>query len=131
MKLINLIPSNFTDIKVLTKEEFMQEMENPCWKGYEMVGTKSKDGREVPNCVPVNEETSDDEYDVVNEKDTLDFVKFLREYNKQLSEATCDCLLEGEYQGRDVPLGKPMAGDVKKFKVYVKNPSGKVVKVNF
>ena len=53
------------------------------------------------------------------------------EYNKQLSEATCDCLLEGEYQGRDVPLGKPMAGDVKKFKVYVKNPSGKVVKVNF
>ena len=55
MKLINLIPSNFTDIKVLTKEEFMQEMENPCWKGYEMVGTKKKDGREVPNCVPVKE----------------------------------------------------------------------------
>jgi hypothetical protein len=29
-------------------------------------------------------------------------------------------------------LGKPMRGDVKKFKVYVKNPkTGKVVKVNF
>jgi len=26
--------------------------EDPCWKGYHMVGTKSKDGREVPNCVP-------------------------------------------------------------------------------
>ena len=38
---------------------------------------------------------------------------------------------EAEYQGRKVPLGKPMAGDVKKFKVYVKNPSGNVVKVNF
>lgn len=25
---------------------------NPCWKGYEMVGMKSKDGRKVPNCVP-------------------------------------------------------------------------------
>lgn len=40
-------------------------------------------------------------------------------------------LAEAEYQGRDVPLGKPMAGDVKKSKVYVKNEKGNVVKVNF
>ena len=38
---------------------------------------------------------------------------------------------EAEYQGRDVKLNKPMAGDVKKFKVYVKNDKGNVVKVNF
>lgn len=38
---------------------------------------------------------------------------------------------EAEYQGRSVPLGKPMAGDVKKSKVYVRKPNGKVVKVNF
>jgi hypothetical protein len=38
---------------------------------------------------------------------------------------------EAEYQGRKVPLGKPMQGDVKKSKVYVKKPNGKVVKVNF
>jgi hypothetical protein len=40
-------------------------------------------------------------------------------------------LSEAEYQGRNVPLGKPMAGDVKKSKVYVKGPKGNVVKVNF
>lgn len=40
-------------------------------------------------------------------------------------------LAEAEYQGRKVQLGKPMAGDVKKSKVYVKGPSGRVVKVNF
>ena len=40
-------------------------------------------------------------------------------------------LQEAEYQGRNVPLGKPMTGDVKKFKVYVKNKQGNVVKVNF
>lgn len=40
-------------------------------------------------------------------------------------------LSEAEYQGRTVSLGKPMRGDVKKFKVYVKNPEGNVVKVNF
>jgi len=39
-------------------------------------------------------------------------------------------LTEAEYQGRKVPLGKPMRGDVKKFKVYVKK-GDKVVKVNF
>ena len=40
--------------------------------------------------------------------------------------------LEAEYQGRKVKLGKPMRGDVKKFKVYVKDPkTGNVKKVNF
>ena len=38
---------------------------------------------------------------------------------------------EAEYQGRKVKLGKIMQGDTKKFKVYVKNPKGNVVKVNF
>jgi hypothetical protein len=37
-----------------------------------------------------------------------------------------------KYQGRTVPLNKPMRGDVKKFKVYVKNRrTNKVQKVNF
>jgi hypothetical protein len=156
MKLINLIP--------------LREMENPCWKGYEMVGMKEKDGRDVPNCVPIKEadgpcwkgyeqigmkdkngkqvpncvpikediDSDDDvnygyvepeEYDVEDE-DMEDFISFMRSYDTTLNEG-CQCLREAEYQGREVKLGKPMAGDVKKFKVYVKNPAGNVVKVNF
>lgn len=148
--------------------ESIEMNEGPCWTGYKQVGMKMKNGKEVPNCVPNNENINEmklinlvplkefneaadsaainqpggfvgddgdnhniDEYDVVNEQDMMDFVKFMKEYNQELNEATCPCLLEGEYQGRDVPLGKPMAGDVKKFKVYVKNPAGRVVKVNF
>ena len=42
-----------------------------------------------------------------------------------------DLITEAEYQGRKVQLGKIMQGDIKKFKVYVKNDKGKVVKVNF
>jgi len=38
---------------------------------------------------------------------------------------------EAKYQGREVPLNKPMQGDVAKSKVYVKGPKGNVVKVNF
>ena len=38
---------------------------------------------------------------------------------------------EAQYQGREVPLNKPMKGDVKKSKVYVRNEKGNVVKVNY
>ena len=84
----------------------------------------------------IGEDDEDDieEYDVDenNLEEVKDFIKFLKKYFTILAEADCDCLLEAEYQGRTVPLGKPMRGDSKKFKVYVKNPkTGKVVKVNF
>ena len=43
-----------------------------------------------------------------------------------------DTLVEAEHQGRKVTLNKPTRGDVKKFKVYVKDPkTGNVKKVNF
>lgn len=56
-----------------------------------------------------------------------------REYysNFPMNYAGIKDTMEAKYQGREVPLGKPMAGDVKKSKVYVKGPKGNVVKVNF
>ena len=33
----------------------VSEDKDPCWKDYEMIGTKKKDGKEVPNCVPKEE----------------------------------------------------------------------------
>ena len=63
------------------------------------------------------------EYDVENSTDLNEFISFLKTMKENINEA--------EYQGRKVKLNKPMRGDVKKFKVYVKNPKGNVVKVNF
>ena len=71
----------------------------------------------------LNEEIHTEEYMVENYHDIKEFCEFMKEYKADLDEA--------EYQGRKVKLGKPMQGDVKKFKVYVKNPQGNVVKVNF
>jgi DNA-directed RNA polymerase subunit RPC12/RpoP len=34
---------------------------SPCWKGYKQIGMKDKDGRQVPNCVPINEDIIDGE----------------------------------------------------------------------
>lgn len=51
----------------------------------------------------------------------------------EIEEATLESMLsEAEYRGRKVSLGKPMRGDVKKYKVYVKDKkTGNVKKVNF
>ena len=60
--------------------------------------------------------------------------KDAREFNFETSADTDLCeddLAEAEYRGRKVPLGKKMAGDVKKSKVYVRKPNGNVVKVEF
>ena len=70
-----------------------------------------------------NEAEEVEEYDVVNEQDIKELIEYLKHYKPDVNEA--------EYQGRKVKLGKPTRGDVKKFKVYVKNPQGNVVKVNF
>lgn len=32
-------------------------MEKACWSGYKQVGMKDKNGKRVPNCVPVNKAT--------------------------------------------------------------------------
>ena len=97
------------DIEV---QEAKQRLDPKCWKGYRKDGTKMKDGKRVNNCVKVSE----DEYTWEGDLDML--------YDDEILD-------EAEYQGRKVKLGKPMQGDVKKFKVYVKNPKGNVVKVNF
>ncbi len=51
--------------------------------------------------------------------------------HKDADDKRFDDIDEAKYQGREVQLGKPMAGDVKKSKVYVRGPKGNVVKVNF
>lgn len=52
-------------------------------------------------------------------------------YEDEFGNVEAISLNEAKYKGRTVKLGKPMKGDVKKFKVFVKNKSGNVVKVNF
>ena len=42
------------------KEFLVLEDKDPCWKDYEMVGMKDKNGKKVPNCVPKNEEVVDE-----------------------------------------------------------------------
>jgi len=54
MKLEDIIKLKLNNYEIkLPKEEMIEP--NPCWEGYEAIGTKIVDGREVPNCVPIKE----------------------------------------------------------------------------
>lgn len=39
-------------LQALSEKKKISAKDDPCWKGYKMVGTKKKGGKEVPNCVP-------------------------------------------------------------------------------
>jgi len=36
-------------------EDYFEGLEDACWEGYEPIGLKEKDGKMVPNCVPIKE----------------------------------------------------------------------------
>ena len=77
-------------------------------------------------------EVSTDMTDPIDEETYDDDDEFYEEYGVLWYNEDDDPIDEAEYQGRKVKLGKPMQGDVKKFKVYVKDPkTGNVKKVNF
>jgi len=114
------LKENTNTIKVWSLDE-------KCWKGYEKKGMKTMFGKRYPNCVKkegVQTNVWMGENELYYESNTGESGGYTFEYdNNDLNEA--------EYQGRKVKLGKIMQGDAKKFKVYVKNPKGNVVKVNF
>lgn len=56
IQMIRNIKMELSGIKKPVKME--EETDGPCWEGYEQIGTKILDGREVPNCVPIKEEQS-------------------------------------------------------------------------
>ena len=77
-------------------------------------------------------EVSTDMTDDIDEETYDDDDDFYEEYGMLWYNEDDDPMDEAEYRGRKVKLGKPMAGDVKKFKVYVRDPKTKnVKKVNF
>ena len=95
--------------------ETKQRLDPKCWKGKKIGNpkTKVKGGVRVNNCVPIEETYEGDE-----------FYEAYGDIEETLEEA--------KYHGRTVPLNSPMRGDVKKFKVYVKDPkTGNIKKVNF
>jgi hypothetical protein len=57
---------SFSSLRSKIAEAKKMKGEDPCWDDYKMIGTKMKNGKEVPNCVPkesVTEGKEEQEYD--------------------------------------------------------------------
>jgi len=66
----------------------VNEDDNPCWKNYQMVGMKKKNGKDVPNCVPegLKEGVMSDIHLTIKSSSTEEeFIKkFFKKYGKQV-----------------------------------------------
>lgn len=80
------------------------------------------------NLIQLNEE---DEEIVLSDIGRIGLYEGKMVYLDAPIEDDVEDLNEAKYKGRTVTLNKPMQGDVKKFKVFVKNEKGNVIKVNF
>lgn len=98
--------------------------------GYTVEDTCSECMQEACTCEDLDEAMSVD--DVLVSEDPTEEEPMTPGRDDPNGTSADDPIGEAEYQGRKVPLGKPMRGDVKKFKVYVRDPkTGNIKKVNF
>jgi len=64
MGLIKETKSSYSLKSILNEKNKKSKKSNPCWSGYEQVGTKTgKDGKEVPNCVPKEDLNENKDYE--------------------------------------------------------------------
>jgi hypothetical protein len=71
-----MIDYDFDRLKGLGwSEDFIEKMkDDPCWKGYQAVGMKNKNGRKVPNCVPVKKDAEHGEGDIATAEMTPNYL---------------------------------------------------------
>ena len=113
-------------LKEKDRRDAGQRYDLPVERQREICRSRSRRGERVH----FNEKTKRCEYDYLdNPDDPRNFLQEENAYYEMLAEG--ENIEEAMYKGRKVKLNKPMRGDVKKSKVYVKNAKGNVVKVNF
>ena len=107
----------------------MAGLEDACWEGYEPIGTKiGDDGREVPNCVPIKEEMSEDgEYVIGEYKSYTDYPELIRknaqsvlDYIERTGNPN-NCMTQvGKVRVQQLAQGKPISIEtVKRMKAYI------------
>ena len=103
-----------------------EKMRKPGEKGAPTPDALRSAKESIDSNKPINRLIGTDSLTKIYTKDTPGQI-----IKRVVRECRCMEMDEAEYQGRKVALGKPMKGDVKKSKVYVKNEKGNVVKVEF
>ena len=89
-------------------------LEDACWEGYEPIGTKILDGREVPNCVPIKM-TEDDFADVISDypEGVKNAAKKAVDYAEKNGWGSCGTQV-GKTRASQLAKGEPISVDTLK-----------------
>ena len=89
-------------------------LEDACWEGYEPIGTKILDGREVPNCVPIKM-TEDDFADVISDypEGVKNAAKKAVDYAEKNGWGSCGTAV-GKTRASQLAKGEPISVDTLK-----------------
>jgi len=80
-------------------------LEDACWKGYEAVGMKTKDGKDVPNCVPKATAAKPEIEETEQDKAGL---KLMEKADKAVSDKIRTLIKEGKPQDQAVAIALDM-----------------------
>jgi len=80
-------------------------LEDACWKGYEAVGMKTKDGKDVPNCVPKATAAKPEIDETEQDKAGL---KLMEKADKAVSDKIRTLIKEGKPQNQAVAIALDM-----------------------
>jgi hypothetical protein len=103
-------PIVLSEDNLLVEPVAMEGLEDACWEGYEAIGTKIVDGREVPNCVPIDM-TEDDFAESIN--DYPESVKNAAARGIKLNEENGNkCATQtGKIRAQQLAKGEPISVD--------------------
>jgi len=108
----NMKKLKFTNEKVMASVAFNSKYrgislagDDPCWDGYEQYGTKDMGGREVPNCIPVEEKMAKIPVEIVgdNEEKVLEYLPSVKPHEEEDTYlARCIVVLYPEYYSQQM-----------------------------
>jgi hypothetical protein len=90
-------------IELFTESKKITTKNDPCWKGYHMVGTKKKGSKTVPNCVPGKKEVAEDAIEkrvFLNKRDQL-FKRLAAETDPKNKEIIRQAIKQLEQQSQE------------------------------
>ena len=124
--------TTFMDGHILKIGSYLKEnlagLEDACWPGYEAIGTKDLDGREVPNCVPIKDEMdANGNYTLNNFASFDDYPELIRKNAQKVIDYIDKtgnpkgCLTQvGKVRAQQLAQGKPISIEtVKRMKAYI------------
>jgi hypothetical protein len=118
---ISLVDSPAIEVNWIAFKKEMKD-DGPCWEGYEQIGTKMLNGKEVPNCVPIKKENMESYSDYPDS--IKNNAKKVLKYVEENGWGSCGTSV-GKQRANQLASGEPISLDtVKRMYSYLSRHAG-------